>query len=341
MNAAEAASGGSQMQAALDAGLDQLSAEQVVVFQQYTKFVLWPDSSVFWIANSVTQSAKGSLHFSTDRFQNEEETLGSNEFIFSSEQEITAFNTISPTTLFIGSWPFGDGQALQIAFSRRGRFYEESNVWHYSGIAVYPAMQSQILSTPADIPAGPIVSNSLPIWLSANSMAPCFPSFLVPDNIVPPYIVAHIEASQTEALGAFPFIGPWPGVTEPNSGGSPLHALASTQLMRDVVTLTLYGFTNLMVLQYFQSLVDGSRDGTMPFGFANSPAIQDPKRIQTEIAALAMKKTLVIAANYLQGAADTVARRLILSVMAPSISVIGGPPRAEGATIQAGQNASA
>lgn len=340
-SAAEAASGGSQLQAALDAGLDQLSADQVVSFVQYEKFSLWPDSSVFWIASGVTQSAKGSLHFATDRFQNEDETLGSNEFIFSSEQEITAFNTVSPTTLFIGSWPFGDGQALQIVFSRRGRFYEESGVWHYSGIAVYPAMQSQILASAADIPTGPIVSNSLPIWLAQNSMAPVYPSFLVPDNIVPPYIVAHIEPSQTQALGAFPVIGPWPGVTVPDSGGSPLHDLPSSQLMRDEVMLTLYGFNNQMALQFLNALIEGSKDGSIPFGFADSPVIHDGKRIQTEIAALAQKKTIVISANYLQGAADVVARRLLLSAILSSISFVGGPPSASGATVQAGQSVSA
>ena len=336
-SASEAASGGSQMQAALDAGLDQLSAEQVVVFQQYTKFALFSDASVFWIGSAVTQSAKGSLHFATDRHQNEDETYGSNEFIFSSEQEITALNTISPTTMFIGSWPFADGSQLQIAFSRRGRFYEEAQVWHYSGIAVRPAMQSQILASASSLPAGPIVSNSLPIWLAQNSMAPVYPSHLVPDNIVPPYIVAHVEPSQTQALGAFPMLA-WPGVIQPGTGGSPLHSLASSQLMRDEVRLILYGFTNLMALQFFRSLVDGSIDGTIPFGFGNSPSIQDEKRTQVEIAAVAQKKTIAISANYLQGAADVVARRLILSAMISNFYVVGGPPSAFGSTVQAGQS---
>jgi hypothetical protein len=312
------------MQAALDAGLDNLAADQVVTFQSYTKFVLWPDSSVFWIASNTTQLAKGSLHFATDRQQSEDETLGSNEFIFSSEQEVTAFNAISPTAMLIGSWPFGDGQNLKIVFSRRGRFYEEAKVWHYSGTAVLPAMQSQLVATAGDLPQGPIVSNSLPIWLAQNGMAPVYPSFLVPDNIVPPYIVAHIEPSGTAALGAFPIIGPWPGVVVPDSGASPLNLLASSQLMRDEVTLTLYGFTNQMALQYLQGLIQGSIDETIPFGFANSPAIVDEKRVQVEIASLAQKKTIEISANYLQGAADVIARRLILSAMVSNLYFIGG-----------------
>ena len=336
-SASEAAAGGSQLQAALDSGLDQLSADETVTFTLYSRFALYPDSSVFWVASATTLTAKGSLHVATDRRQNEDETLGMTTAIFTSEQLVTEFLSIAPGTMWIGSWTLPEG-SLQVAFSSRGRFYEQAQIFHYSGNCVYPAMQSQILSSPADLPAGPIVSNSLPIWLAQNSMAPVYPSFLVPDNIVPPYIVAHIEPSRTEALGAFPLIGPWPGVTIPNSGGSPLHSLASTQLVRDEVTLTLYGFTSLMALQYFNSLVDGSRDGTIPFGFANSPSIQDPKRIQSEIAAIAQKKTIVIEANYLQGAADVVARRLILSAMVSSISIFGGPPAASGSAIQASQS---
>jgi hypothetical protein len=192
-----------------------------------------------------------------------------------------------------------------------GLNYQQAGLWHYRGFAVYPALASQLVESAADLPVGPIVSNSLPIWLAQNAMAPVYPSFLVPDNVVPPYITAHIEPSQTVALQGFPeFI--WPGVTEGGSDPSPLHDLPSSQLMRDTVRLTMYGFNNQQAIQFYASLIDYSLN-TDEFGFCNSPAIRDEKRTQVEIAALAMKKTLEIQASYYQGTADAIARRLILS----------------------------
>jgi len=326
------------IQATLDAGIEQISQDEEVVFTRYTKFVLWPDSSVFWIATTATLTVKGSLHYATDRNQSEDETLAANQVILTAEQEVTAFNETAPDSMWIGTWPV-DGGTLQVVFGQRGGFYDQAQIWHYSGFAVYPAMSTQIVASAADVPEGPIVSNSLPIWLAQNAMAPVYPSFLVPDNIRPPYIVAHVE--RTETLGAFPVLGPWPGTIIPDSGAAPLHALASSQLMRDEVQLTLYGFTNQMAVQFFSSLVETSVVDES-FGFANSPAIQDAKRTQREIASLAQKKTIGISANYYQGAADAAARRLILSALLGGITILGGTSRfGQAAAVQAPQIANA
>lgn len=314
----------SQVQAALDAGVDLLSQQTEVQFQRYTKVALAPDAFVFWVATAETMIVKGSLHYATDRVQEEDQTIAQNQVLLTSESEITQFNVVSPTEMWIGSWPISGSAPLQVAFSARGNYFRTADLWHYSGFCVFPAMQSQIINSEDDLPTGPIVSNSLPIWLAQNSFAPVYPSFLVPDNIVPPYIVAHIEPSQTQALGAFPIIGPWPGDIVPDSGSSPLHNLTASQLYRDEVLLTLYGFTNQTAVQYFCALVEASIDGTAPFGFANSPAISDAKRVQVEIAALAQKKTIAISANYYMGAADAIARRLILAAAVSSIEVVNG-----------------
>jgi hypothetical protein len=255
---------------------------------------------------------------------------------------VTEFNAVSASSMWIGLWPLDDAPPLRVAFSRRGNFYPQAKIWFYNGICVLPIMETQILNSPADIPAGPIVSNSLPIWLAQNSLngepLAIFPSYLAGENVRPPYIVAHVAPEQTIALGAFPLIGPWPGTTEPNTGAAPLHSLSSSQLCRDEVTLTLYGFDNQMAVQYLQSLIEASQDGTAPFGFADSPVIRDEKRTQVEIAALAQKKTIAISANYNQAAADAVARRLILSAMISEIDIIGGvSPSGAGATYQDAQ----
>jgi len=336
----------SQLEAALDSGLNSLSAKQQVQFQRYSRISLSSDGSVFWVAQqAVVMTAIGSLHYATDREQDETSTLGVSDVIFTSESEVTQFSSIAPDAMWIGSWSIPDAPPLRVAFSRQGQYFREADVWHYSGIAILATMLTQIINSPADIPAGPIVSNSLPIWLAQNSYngnsVQVFPSFLVPENLPGRYIVAHIEPTMTEALGAFPVIGPWPGTIVPNSGASPFHDLASSQLCRDEVTLTLYGFDNQAAWQWWSALIEASAAGIAPFGFANSPVLRDEKQKQTELATLAQKKTIHISANYLQGTADAVARRLILSAMLSSIEVIGGvTSTGTGASTQAPQTAS-
>ncbi len=309
------------LQAALAAGVASISQNQTVVFTRYTKVVLAQDSYVFWVATSTTQAFTGSLHYLTTTEQNEDETIGQNQVVFTATEEVSIFNAIDPQTLWIGTFKTG-GQPLQVAFSSRSGFYQQASLWHYTGIAVYPALSSQLIASSADLPTEPIVSNSLPIWLSQNSIAPVYPSFLVPENVVPPYIVAHIEPTETKALGAFP-IYQWPGTPTPPTA---LQQMASSQLMQDAVRLTLYGLTNQQATQYYVSLIeysisDDANGGT--FGFCNSPALQDAKRTQSEITAIAMKKTLNILASYYLNTADAIARRLILSA---SVTTSANPP---------------
>lgn len=306
----EASQAPGPLAASLEQGVISLSQNQTITFTQYTRVVLSDDGYVFWVASATTAEFTGSLHYITDRQQEEDQTVAANRFIFTALQEITQFNTVSPSTMWIGTWTT-DNTTVQIAFADRGSFYQQADLWHYSGYAVYPALASQLVASSADLPTGPIVSNSLPIWLSQNTFAPVYPSFLVPDNAAPPYIVAHIEPAETESIGAFPILE-WPGTTLLNSGASPLHSLPSSQLMRDNVRLTLYGFTSQKAIQYYVSLIEYSQN-TDAFGFCNSPSIRDEKRTQVEIASLAMKKTLNISASYYIGTSDAIARRLILS----------------------------
>ena len=297
----------SQLQAALDAGLDTLDRGQSVTFTMYQKTVLPADGYVFWVATGQIVTVQGSVHYGIDKQQNEDETIAINRVIFTAESQIQQFDAISPTTMFLGTF-----EGIRFAFSRQGDYYQQANLWHYVGDAVYPALASQIVQSAAGLAAlEPIVSNSLPIWLAQNSMALVYPSFAVPDNIVPPYIVAHIEPEMTEALGGFPLFV-WPGVIEPNTGASPFHALPSEQLCADNVRLTLYGFNNQMAIQFFTSLMQYSL-ATDDFGFMNSPVVQDAKRTQVELGVLAQKKVINIKASYYQSTAAALAVRLILS----------------------------
>lgn len=315
--ASEAAGSPNQLQTSLQQGLGSLSRNQKLVFTQYTKQTISEDGYVFWVAGSATITAKGSLHYSTDRSQEEDQTIGINAVEFTSEVEITELNGVNIGTLWICPWLTPDGNTIQIAFSSRGAYYDQAGLFHYTGFAVFPALQSQLIATLADLPAGPIVSNSLPIWLDAaanmgaivGSKAPTVPayaSFLIPENIVPPYVVVHIEPEMTKAIQGFPRYS-WSQKT-----GTGPYQLPGSQLMQDMVRLTLYGFTNQQAQQWLSGLIIYSL-ATENFGFMNSPAIQDEKRLQSEIAAVAMKKTITIHADYNQGAADMIVRQLILS----------------------------
>jgi hypothetical protein len=300
--------------AALDAGVAEISAGTNVTFTLYNKVTLSQDGFVFWVATSQTMTVTGALHYATDRLQEQDQTVGSNQVLLTATQEITEFNAVAPGTMWIGAWPTPGGGTLQVVFSQRGFYFGPAKLWHYSGLAVYAALSAQIVQSLADLPIGPIVSNSLPIWLSMNTFngqtVPVYPSFLVPDNIAPPYIVVHIDPDRTEVLQASYNLGA--GVIQPGTGQSLFYQFASWQLMRDEVELTLYGFTNAMAIQYRVALEEYSLT-TANFGFANSPAIQDAKRTQVELAAIAQKKIIRVSANYYQSTADAVARRYILS----------------------------
>lgn len=302
-----------QLADTLAAGVNTLSLNQQVTFKEYTQVILSPDSYVFWVATSNTVQVQGSLHYATNQSQNEDETIAINRVIFTALSQIDEFNAIAPNTMWVGTF-----NGLQFSFNARGLFYQQANLYHYQGDAVYPALASQLVSSSADLPVGPIVSNSLPIWLSQTTFGthtvPVYPSFLVPANVAPPYVVAHIEPDLTE-VPSFP-IYVWPGNPTPKTS---LQNMPSSQLALDRVRLTLYGFTNEMAIQYFAMLVDYSINSDN-FGFRNSPAIKDQKRTQSELSIIAMKKTIDIEAWYFQTTADAIARRLILSAGFSSIT---------------------
>ena len=315
--AAEATGQPTQLATALRQGLGNLSRDQQLTFTQYTKQTISEDGFVFWVATAKTLTAKGSLHYSTDRSQEEDQTIGMNSVIFTSESEVSELNAINPGTLWICPWQTPDGTTIQIAFSSRGAYYEQAGLFHYAGFAVFPALQSQLVASASDLPSGPIVSNSLPIFLGAPSgfqgmpmsQAPTitlYPSYLVSENIVPPYGVVHIEPGMTQAIQMMPRYR-WSQKT-----GTGPYDLPDSQLMRDRVRLTLYGLNNQEARQWLNALILYSEWSGL-FGFMSSPAIQDEKRVQSEIKAIAMKKTIEFTADYYQGTADAIARQLILS----------------------------
>ena len=90
-------------------------------------------------------TAKCSLHYTTDFRQEETENYAANRIVFTTNEEVQAFNDVAPGTMWIAEF---DG--LQFAFSSSSMRYRQANLWHYSGFALYADMQTQIIDRVQD-----------------------------------------------------------------------------------------------------------------------------------------------------------------------------------------------
>jgi hypothetical protein len=300
------------------AALQLLSLDQEIAFTQYTRYVLPLDGYVFWLRTGAT-NVKGSLHVSIAKQQNEDETLAINKVIFSTGTAIQKFNDIDSNKIWVGSY-----HDIRFAFTRSDAHYKSAGIFHYVGDAVYPALANMLVDTGDQLPLSTlVVSNSLPLWLSLVSYEPVwlnppnpaitlYPSFLVPDNLRPPYGVVHIPAEATRALSASPRLGPFRPV-----GNAALGTINGTtsdsthwQLVADRVKITLYGTTNQQALD-FQDLVNRFSIDQDSLGMMNTPVMVDEKRTQAELGILAMKKSITYEVSYYQSRANAAAQKLI------------------------------
>lgn len=291
----------SQLEASLKAGLDVISQSQKVVFTRYVKLILPLDNFVYWVKASIvtgqvapfTLTVKGSLHRTTQNNQVEDATYGQNRIIFTSENNVDDFNAISPTDMWLGAI-----DDVRFSFNSSNMFYKQSGLYHYVGDAVYPFMESQIIDDANDLGGlDLVVSNSLPIWLTLNEIVPVYPSFLVSENIIPPYASVHIDPAQTTAIQSVPRID---------------ETSSHWQLAQDHVRVTLYGLNNAKSLQ-FQDYILGYMADSDNLGLMNMPIVRDEKRPQSEINAIAMRKTIEFDVSYYQASLYDIARKFILS----------------------------
>ena len=320
---AEGAGARNEMAAGLALGVETISQEQTVTFTRYVRYILPYDGYAYWLRADLlgpsavpnngafntytinrspnissyapTVDIKGSLHYASNAQQSEDESLDVNDMVFTSLVNIDDLNVNGPQVLYIGEI---DG--IQFAFSQRGMYYRQSGLFHYRGYAVYPALRSQLVDTVTGFDAtSVVVSNSLPIWLTLNKFFPMYPSFLIPDNIDPPWCSVHIEPSQTQSMQSAPFI-------DPNNG-------SSYQLCTDHVKLTVYGLRNAQILNFLNYVNDYSLN-TDNMGIMNMPTVRDGKRIQNELTVLAMQKTIEFDVSYYQAVVQNVALQYIKSV---------------------------
>ena len=313
-NAAEAAQAKQGMAAVQATGVETLSGDDSVVFTEYRKYVLPTDGSVFWVQTAEKFTIQGSLHYATQQNQAESETEGVNTVIFTALAPIQQFNAVSPETLWIGAYA-GDKEGfdgpLTFAFSSRGRYYMESDLFHYSGIAVVPTLATQLVtSEQAVAQVGQIVSNSLPLWLAMNDYAPpynngvamplaLYSSFLVPDNLAPPYAVVHVDPDGTESLEAAPLLN---------------QVTSQYQLCRDKVRVTLYGANNSVAMMFIAALNQYSLDYDT-IGMASTAVVRDEKRTSSELTVIAQKKTIDVEVNYYQSVVRDIAQQQFRDVI--------------------------
>ena len=325
-----AALGNTPIGADLQTGVDAISLNQTITFTKYVRLVLPLDGYVFWVKADMvgpsalynaaafnkaafnqsqktliaapTLVAKGSLHYASETRQDEAESYVVNRVVFTSEQEIQDLNEIAPDVLFIAT--FDDG--VRFAFSSRSSFYRQADLWHYVGQAVYADMDTQIIDSMAGFDSrNVIVSNSLPAWLALNNYNPgygfgnpslkLYPSFLVPDNLPPPYAAVHVAPETTRGLAMAPHLG---------------KGQSHSQLCAERVRITLWGTRNFNALDFVDCVNQYTLD-TGNFGLMGTPVMRDEKRTQAELLTIAMKKTVDFDISYQQTRINTIARKII------------------------------
>lgn len=296
-------SSGSVTQGGPDTGALQLvSNDQHIPFSQYIRHVLPLDGYIYWLKTQTTK-VRGSLHVSVVKQQNVDETVAVNRVQFSTADPVQQFNDISPDMIWVGEYG-----GAKFAFTQTDGFFQAADLYHYSGTAVYPALANLLVDVGQQLTdATLIVSNSLPIWLSLKTytriwLAPLnpgitlYPAFAVPDNIRPPYGVVHIDPNQTIALQMAPYFN---------------NRASHWQLTQDQVTVTLYGATNDMALDFVDLVMQFTEYEKGVLGVTNMPVVRDEKRTQPELGILAMKKTVLFTVNYYQQRVNDIARQLI------------------------------
>ena len=307
--------GTNSMASALSAGLDTIDQKQSVSFTLYVKQVLPLDGFVFWLkADQIVSppswlarlpfvlQVDGSLHHATINTQSEDENFATQRVTFTAKEEVSNLSSMSPDTLYMA-----EVEGYRYAFSARANWYRQADLYHYTGDAVYPSFADILVDNIADLDLeNRVVSNSMPIWLMfTQGKTASFPntwdlyaSYLLPDNLKPPYAAVHIDGAQTQALGAGRFL---------DKDGNRF------QLVTDTVVVSFYGIRNDAILDWVDAVVQYGVDSVDTFGVMNSPVPVDLHRTQVEISAIAEKKSVTFQVCYYQSRLQAVAQKYILS----------------------------
>jgi hypothetical protein len=277
---------------------DLESGAWVCSSSDHHQFTCVLQKSVSSVTLPTDVEVKGSLHYSSKTDQEEDATVDSNTMIFTSLSEIQPFNQIGPDHLYICHY-----HGLTFAFSSRGRLYEQADLYHYVGTALKSRHQTQIIEDVNQFNPTLVISNSLPIWLNMPNYVPpypgfvcpipLYPSFLVDDNLPPPFGAVHIEKTESLEMGSS--YGP---------------RMQQNQLCRELVRVHLYGVDNLTANNFLGFVEQYSLDW-MTLGLSHVPAIRDEKLTQPEFKILAQRKMIEFDINYRQKVIRDQARQFI------------------------------
>lgn len=246
----------------------------------------------------------GSLHYSIEQRQDQDHTYSITSVVFNATEPIVDFEQIGPNVLFIGEF-----EGIKYAFSNQDSFYAQAGIFHYIGHAVYSDMDTQLIDKRSSFDSQHvIVSNSLPAWLSLNNYNPfygfgnaiqLYPSFLVPQNLPPPFGAVHVVPELTRAVASTAYLG---------------RSYSHHQLASDTVRITLWGTKNFSAQTFLDCVNQYSADYNV-IGITNMPIMRDEKRTQVELAAIAQKKTIEFEVSYQQSVMRDLARQLIKKVI--------------------------
>jgi len=335
-----------QLGAGLTQGMQTLSGNEQVTFTLYVKLILPLDGFIFWvnatllndtaIYNALTYgfaefnnkgstlpsrkiTVNGSFHFNTEMHQLEDRTTAYNHTIFTSPQLIQDFNLLNPNLLYVAQY-----EDLTFAFSRRDNYYKQADLYHYRGDSLYSIMNTQLINSMTDFDTtSVIVSNSLPIWLSLNQFFQMYPSYLVGQNISPPY--ASVDIQSTIALGQFPIVSNIAPIANQSKTAVAGYAVAGyavageneiatqssiQQLAKDTVKINIFGIRNQEALNFVNYIYQYSLN-TDNIGMMNMPIIFDEKVTQPEFGIIAQKKSIIFEVSYYQNTVNDVALKLI------------------------------
>lgn len=289
------------MKALLADGVSTISYDESISFKLYQRVILPLDGFVFWInaANAASPPAvtsmtiKGAIHRSVSNTQEDDQSQSLNHMIFTTETRVDDFNAIGSDQMWVC---FIEGAPFSFA-SMRDKF-ASAGLFHYRGDSIGPIIRAQMIDTMEDLdPMQLVVSNSLPLFMSLNQYGTVYPAFLVDSNIPPPYVVVDVKD------------------TTPITSGYHIDPDNRWQFSRDTVRVTLIGLNNQSALQYRDYIVNTAATYET-FGISNVPVVRDVKMIQSEINALAMKKTIDFEINYYQQTVSDIGLQLITQAFA-------------------------
>jgi len=313
----------------LGAGVDSIRYQQEITFTPYVRLVLPLDGFVFWVrydqvgtlilrgvdltpGEEASFTVPCSLHMATDTEQSEDENLDVSNVVVTVKQEVRPFHDTLVTVMWLAEF-----QGVRFAINSRKSFYRQSNVYHYIGKTIYPAMLTQIIDDASLFDATALIlSNSTPLWLALASIVPdavwlpgytipLFPKFLLPDNLEPAYgVILPVEGSQ-RAVNLAP-------TYQPN--------FSRDQYVTEDVDIILYGCNNKVASDFLDTVLGLCVGEVSGFGINNSPVLQDESRQQSELSVLAQKKRIRFRINYHQTQLRALAIRYILKCV-PTITV--------------------